>query len=71
MFFTGITFKIYAQITGFVLFVWGLDISKICYVSVKLITGLTTLYKFVKEIRVENKKKTSARKKKTKVKKLN
>ena len=46
--------KLYASITGLS---FAVPIDKIVYVLVMLITGFTTLYRFVKEVRTEQKQK--------------
>lgn len=57
---TAISTKLYASITGLDLTTGYWTIDKIIYVLVMLITGVTTLYRFVKEVRTD--KQTKAKK---------
>lgn len=54
---TALTAKMYASITGLVIVdsYWTFD--KVAYVSTMLLTGLTTLYRFIKEVRTDRKSK--------------
>lgn len=63
---TAITLKIYAYFTGISLLVGSFDLSKCLYVLVMLITGFTTVYRFVKEVRTDRKEKAEGAKKKAK-----
>lgn len=66
---TAIILKIYAYFTGLILLVGNLDLSKFLYVSVMLITGFTTVYRFVKEVRTDRKEKAKRAKKNKRSKK--
>lgn len=54
---TALSAKIYAYFTGMALVVGNLHVDKIVYVSVMMLTGFTTLYRFIKEVKADRKQK--------------